>query len=130
VDVRALDRRLDEWASEYGGGRSENLGFSPTTILARVVEMGGFVPGGSGRIASAERTPADEVEALVRHMEAGSLYDEAKVLRCHYFRPDLAMTHRLDALRSMGLAMSERTYYRRLDAAREVVWIRLWLPRG
>ncbi len=116
-----LDRRLREWGSEFGGGKYADLGFPAANILARVVEMGGHVPNTSRRLVSKERTPADQIELIVRRMESGAFYELAQVLRCDFFRPGIAMTHRLDALRAVGQAMSERTYYERLAEAKEVV---------
>jgi hypothetical protein len=121
MHANELDRRLREWGAEYGGGKYDNLGFPASNILARVVEMGGFVPGSNGRLVSRERTPADEVERVVRKMEQGAMYELAQVVRCDYFRPGIAMTHRLELLRRIGLPMSERTYYGRLAEGKEVV---------
>ena len=125
MDTRALDRRLVEWADAYGGGKYADLGFSPTNILARVVEMGGHIPNATARIACAEKTPADEVEAIVRGMDMVWMAQEAAVLRCDYFRPGISIEHRLALLRSAGMVMGKSTYYRNLDLAREYVGLKL-----
>ena len=125
MDARALDRRLVRWASEYGGGRYADLGYSSTNILARVVEMGGFVPTATGKASCAERTPADEIEAIVRGMETVWMASEAAVLRCDYFRPGISIEHRLSLLRSAGCAIGKSTYYRQLETAREYVALKL-----
>jgi len=120
-----LERRLREWSAEYAGGKYENLSYPATNVLARVVEMGGFVPGSNGRIASKERTPADEVERVVRQMEAEAFYWHAMVLRCWYFRPNIAMSHRLALMRSVGRAMRTETFEELLVEAHEIVAFKL-----
>ena len=123
LDARGVDRRLVEWAGEFGGGKHANLGYPSRNILDRLGEP----RGGNGRIACAERTPADHVESLVRKMETNGMAREAAILRCEYFRPQISMPHRMDLMRSAGHGMSRETYGRGLELAFEYVGLNLSL---
>lgn len=115
-----LHLRLVEWADEYGGGRYEDLGYPARNTLHKVIEMGGYVPNAAGRIRCAERTPADEVDAIVRQL-AVEHWREMQVLRVDYFRPNIAMETRLALLGRVGCGMGRTSYFERLRQAKELV---------
>jgi hypothetical protein len=113
-----LESRLQDWAREYGGGRYATLGFSTGEhILARLIEFGGFLPGSSAPRSAIALTGADEVEQTVRRL-AKCWPAHARVLRCDYFAPNMAMENRLNMLRKLGHKVSRSGYYTRLESAK------------
>ena len=113
-----VDSRLKDWAREYGGGRYVALGFSTGEhVLAKLIQFGGFLPGSSGPKGMTALTAADEVERVVKRLASG-WPDHARVLRCDYFRPDMAMPARLDLLRSAGTKLGRAGYYTKLESAK------------
>jgi hypothetical protein len=118
VSKMVLESRLQDWAREFGGGRYVSLGYSTGEhVLARLIEFGGFLPGSSAPRGTISMTMADEVEACVRRM-AKSWPAHARVLRCDYFCPGMAMDARLDMLRRAGHRMGKATYYIKLESAK------------
>ena len=120
------DRRLTEWAISHGGGRYENLGYASENILHRLGTMGGFCPDPSGRIPSREATPADQVEAAVRRMEQDHRARFAAILRNWYFRPNIALPHRIALMQKAGWHVSEEAFKTEsLAEARAAFWAEL-----
>lgn len=118
VSKMVLESRLQDWSREYGGGRYATLGFSTGEhVLAKLIQFGGFLPGSSAPVGTAAYTMADEVEACVRRM-AKCWPAHARVLRCDYFCPGMAMDARLDMLRRAGHKMGKATYYIKLESAK------------
>lgn len=118
VSKMVLESRLQDWAREFGGGRYASLGFSAGEhVLARLIEFGGFLPGSTGPRNVKSITMADEVEACVRRL-AKCWPAHARVLRCDYFCPGMAMDARLDMLRRAGHKMGKATYYIKLESAK------------
>ena len=113
-----LESRLTDWAREYGGSRYASLGWSTGPhILAKLIEFGGFLPGTSAPAGGSGMTAADEVEQIVKRL-AKTWPDHAKVLRCDYFSPGMAMPARLDMLRRAGYRISRAGYYIKLESAK------------
>lgn len=118
VSKMVLESRLTDWAREYGGGRYVSLGFSTGEhVLARLIEFGGFLPGSSAPRCTISLTMADEVENVVRRL-AKTWPAHARVLRCDYFCPGMAMDARLDLLRRAGHKMGKASYYIKLESAK------------
>ena len=117
-----IDSRLREWADCYGGGRYDNLGYASENVLYGLGVMGGFCPDPSGRIPSREATPADQVEAAVRRMEQDHRARWAAILRNWYFRPNIAMSHRIKLMASVGFQLSESAFIEQLPEARAAFW--------
>lgn len=118
VSKMVLESRLSDWAREYGGGRYATLGYSTGEhVLAKLIQFGGHVPGSSAPVGVAAYTMADEVEAVVRRL-AKCWPAHARVLRCDYFCPGMAMDARLDMLRRAGHKMGKATYYIKLESAK------------
>lgn len=118
---KPIDELLEHWGREYGGKDNSRLGWPGKSTLQTVVDHHGFAPGSPGFIPVPIRTKADEVEAIVREMEAGGYFKAARVLRCDYFKPGMAMCQRLDSLRKIGIPMSRAGYYDYLNVAKAYV---------
>lgn len=116
-----LDGRLKGWASEYGGGKYENIGYSGRNMLQTLVEHQGFVPNSAGYIPIPIRSAADEVESAVLQMEASGWFRQGRVLRCDYFLPNISMPERLTNLRRIGISVSRATYYDLLSEAKAYI---------
>lgn len=116
-----LESRLRGWASEYGGGRYENVGWSGHNLLQTLIEHKGFVPSARGFIPIPIRSAADEVEAVVCDMERGNYFRQGRVLRCEYFVPNAPMEVRLQNLKRTGISMSRAAYYDSLAQAKAYV---------
>lgn len=116
-----LERRLENWAKEYGGGRYEHVGWNSRNMLATLIEHEGFVPDARGYIPVAIQTQADEIECAVRAMEASGMFKPGRVLRCEYFMPNSAEEVKLQNLRALGLGMSRSGYYNYLAQAKAYV---------
>lgn len=128
IDKTELDRRLQGWASEYGGSRYENVGWSGRNLIQTLIEHKGFVPNSAGYVPIPIRSAADEVEAVVRDMEVHGWLKQAKVLRCDFFRPEWAIDQRLRELSKIGFGMSRAAYYDRLAEAKGMIAAALSKP--
>lgn len=118
ITEAVLEARLVGWAKEYGGGRYVTLGWSTGEhILARLVTFGGFLPNTSAPRSCVQMTEADEVEQAVKRLAKGWPV-HARVLRCDYFAPNMAMENRLNMLRKLGHKVSRSGYYQKLESAK------------
>lgn len=117
VSKLVLESRLEDWAREFGGSRYATIGKSGPHILARLIEFGGFLPASSGPRNMVSLTMADEVEQIVKRM-AKTWPAHAKVLRCDYFCPKMAMDDRLEMLRKAGHKIGKASYYIKLESAK------------
>lgn len=118
VSKAVLESRLTDWAREYGGGRYATLGFSTGEhVLARLITFGGFLPGSSAPRGTLSLTSADEIEQTVKRL-AKVWPAHARVLRCDYFTPNMAMDNRLKLLRKLGHKMSRAGYYQKLESSK------------
>lgn len=109
-----LEAALTAWAKDYGYGMPQWLGYPKTNILHPEHGLG------SPRNIKI-RTVSDDIERVVMDMEASGYWKHAKVLRCDYFLPNVAITSRIDRLMGMGIKVTERSYYTYLSAAKMVV---------
>lgn len=116
-----LEARLVAWAKEYGEGRGPGIGWSGQNLLQTLVDHRGFVPNSRGYVPVPIHTGADEVETIVRGMEATGWYRCAQALRCDYNRPNISIEQRLQMMRRIGLAMSRAGYYDYLAQAKAFV---------
>lgn len=105
-----LERRLLEWAKEYGG-RDPGNGWPGRNFLATLIEHEGFVPNSRGYVPVPIRTAADEIEQAVMGMEAGGFFKPGRVLRCEYFMQRSPIEAKLQNLRAIGLPMSRAGFY-------------------
>lgn len=121
TDRAQLEERLKGWASEYGGGRYENIGWPGRNFLKTLIEHEGFVPSARGYVPIPIRTAADEVEQVVCQMEASGWTRQGRVLRCDYFLPNAAMEVRLHNLRGIGIPLSRASYFDHLAQAKAYV---------
>jgi hypothetical protein len=121
MDKKGLERRLIDWAMEYGGGRYENIGYASRNILQTLMEHEGFVPSAGGYRSIPINTPADEIETAVRMMEATGYLRPGRVIRCEYFLPNAAMEVKLSNLERIGVAIKRPTYYDYLSIAKAFV---------
>lgn len=113
-----VESRLVDWAREYGGGRYASIGWSTGEhILAKLITFGGFLPGSSAPRGMIAMTPADEVEQVVKRLAKG-WPAHARVLRCDYFTPNMAMDNRLALMRRAGHKISRAGYYQKLESAK------------
>ena len=122
-----LERRLREWASEYMGGRHEDIGWPGKSSLATAIKYHGPAPQGLNPRSTLD-TDADEVEAAVQALEQQrDGYRAGRVLRAEYWMPSAADVSRLQLLERIGLRMSRATYYQQLRIARVHVaaWLRI-----
>lgn len=118
ITEAVLEARLQQWAKEYGGGKYVTLGWSTGEhILARLVTFGGYLPNSSAPRSCLQMTEADEVEQAVKRLAKG-WPAHARVLRCDYFAPNMAMENRLNMLRRAGHKMSRAAYYTKLESAK------------
>lgn len=122
IDKTELERRLEAWAGEYGGGRYADLGFGNRHVLKTLIEHGGFMPESGGYQRAPIRTAADEVEMAVREMESGGMFKAGRVVRCEYFMADAPEEEKLRNLRTLGLPMSRAGYYNFLAQAKAFIW--------
>lgn len=126
---KELETRLEGWASEYGGGRYERVGWPGRSFLATMVKYHGRAPQGLATEVIAIGTPADEVEKAVAELERSvDGYKPGRVLRAEYWMPGAPEEQKLQALRAAGLPMSRQGYYGYLKLARFHVAAWLHLP--
>lgn len=126
---RDLEARLVEWASEYRGGRYENIGYASQNILQTLIDHKGFVPSSRGFVPVATRTAADEVEEAVHALDKQQAgYLPAMVIRCEYMCSHLPIETRLARLRALGQNPGRVRYYQLLRLARIHVAAWLHLP--
>lgn len=110
-----LERRLQQWAREYGPG-GERPGWYGINVLCKF-----GMPMGDKAAPAHILTDADKVQDVIQAMLATDLYRAAQVLRCDYFYPKAAMAVRLQRLERAGVRMSRSTYERLLELALEHV---------
>lgn len=115
MDKTELDGRLKNWASEYGGGKYPNIGWQGANLLQTLVDHKGFVPSSGGYVRVPIRSMADEVEQLVREMEACDLFKSGRALRCDYFLPNIPIQERLRLMKNAGVNISRAGYYEVLE---------------
>lgn len=116
-----LEARLVAWAKEYGEGSGPGIGWSGQNLLQTLVDHRGFVPSSRGYVPVPIHTGADEVETIVRGMEAAGWFRHGRALRCDYYRPNMAIDARLAMMRRIGLPMSRAGYYDYVAQARAFV---------
>lgn len=116
-----LEARLVAWAREYGHGGDAGIGWKSSNILQTLVDHRGFVPDSRGYLPVPIRTAADEVETIVRGMEASGWVKQAQALRVDYFHPRAAIDSRLSIMRRSGLPMSRAGYYDHIAQAKAFV---------
>lgn len=116
-----LEARLVAWAEEYGEGGGPGIGWASQNLLQTLIDHRGFVPNSRGYVPVPIRTEADEVEAIVRGMEASGWFRHGRVLRCDYYRPNMAIEARLAMMRRIGLPISRAGYYDYLAQAKAFV---------
>ena len=128
ISEAELEGALQQWGKEYGGRRYEDLGYSATSILQRLREMGGYIPRAQGFRPHVEiGTRADTVEGIVREMEGSEdrrHHERAAVLRVFYCT-GFDRLRRLNRLRRLGYGMSETKFNRRMESGRAYVSARL-----
>lgn len=123
-----LDRRLTEWAKEYGG-RDHGNGWPGRNFLATLIEHRGFVPNSRGYIPVPVATQADDVEKAVVCMERISLFKPGRVVRCEYFMLRAPFESKIQNLRAIGLPMSRAGYYMYLAQAKAFLLGALTQPK-
>lgn len=121
-----LERRLHEWAKEWGGGkyRSESEG-GGGSWLASMMKWHGRPPSGLGYVPI--DTPADDVQDAVIALGAqNGGWIPACVLRAEYFSA-APKQEKLRRLGSIGMPMDESRYSRHLRVAKVHVaaWLRI-----
>lgn len=121
VDREELKIRLAGWAFEYGGGKYENIGYSNRNLLQTLIEHGGFVPSSGGYKPIPIRSAADEIESIVKRMEAEGWFKHGRVLRCDNFMANAPIEVRLKALQNIGVRLSRASYFNVLAAAEAYV---------
>lgn len=124
-----LERRLEEWAGEYGGSRYENIGWPGASALASAMKYCGRSPEGLAQTPYRQKTPADDVEESVRALEAQiGGYMPARVIRLEYTARSLPIEQKIWRMARIGGAgMTRVRYYQHLRLARVHVagWLRL-----
>lgn len=121
MDRHELDVRLKGWASEYGGGKYEHVGWHTRNLLQTLIEHKGFVPSSRGFVPIPIASAADEVERVVCEMERDGWFKQGRVLRCDYFLPNAAMEIRLKNLAHIGVRLSRASYFDHLAQAKAFV---------
>ncbi|WP_440984924.1 hypothetical protein ACQHIH_16060 [Xanthomonas sontii] len=116
---KELEIRLCGWASEYAGGRYENVGWPGRSWLHTLVKYHGKAPDGVIGEVVTLGTPADEVEKAVERLErTKDGFKPGRVLRAEYWMPNAPEEQKLQSLRAMGLPMSRQGYYGYLKCAK------------
>jgi hypothetical protein len=115
-----LERRLLEWAKEYGGKDPGN-GWPGRNFLATLVEHEGFVPNSRGYVPVPIRTAADEIEQAVMEMERKGFFKPGRVMRCEYFMLRAPFESKMQNMRAIGLPMSRAGYYLYLGQAKAFI---------
>jgi len=116
-----LEARLVAWAKEYGEGNGPGIGWSGQNLLQTLIDHKGFVPNSRGYVPVPIQTGADEVESIVRGMEASGWFRHVRALRCDYYRPNIGIDQRLQMMRRIGLGMSRTGYYEYVSQAKAFV---------
>lgn len=118
-----LEKRLQEWVSEYGGGKHAQLE-AGTSWLWSLIKWHGRAPTGLGYEATGS-TAADEVQAAVEALQRQKHgWTPAAVLRCEYFS-GASKYEKLHRLARIGLKMDETRYSQHLRVAK--IHIAAWL---
>ena len=116
----ALEARFREWASEYRGGKYEDIGFPRKNMLAVLIEHRGFFPDGQMAKRIPVRSPADDVEEAVQALQ-GVSQRAAMALRVEYLSAYLPLEDRLRKMARLKMRMSEDLYFELICFAREYV---------
>lgn len=95
----ALHHRLTTWAHAYGGDQYQRLGYASTERITLHPD------------APQACDEARHIETLLRCMEQGGRWREARVLRCEYLLRAKPECERLAALSRIGLRVSRASYY-------------------
>jgi hypothetical protein len=122
VRTSDLERRLIEWADEYGGGRYDHIGWPGSSSVAVLMTYHGRAPQGLHQRAIIG-TAADQVEDIVRSLakQTGGRTCAA-ILRTEYWMRSAALEHKLERLRIKdGIHVTENDYQRLMVAARDYV---------
>jgi hypothetical protein len=123
-----LERRLNEWADEYAGGKYDNVGAIHSSPVAVLMKYHGRAPQGLNP-RPIIGTPADEVELAVCSMRQQRGGDAmVAVVRAEYWMRSAALEHRLQRIRKKDrLKISARAYYVHLHAAKNYIagWLHL-----
>lgn len=123
-----LERRLNEWADEYAGGKYEAVGVIRASPIAVLMKYHGRAPQGLNP-RPITGTPADEVEFAVSAMRQQRGGDAmVAVLRAEYWMRSAALAHKLQRIRQKDrLTISERGYYEHLRLAKNYIagWLHL-----
>lgn len=120
--ISELERRLIEWAEEYGGGRYDNIGWPGTSTLSVMMTYHGRAPQGLQQ-RTVIGTAADEIELIVREMakQPGGR-TRAAILRTEYWMKSAALEHKLERLRVKDhVRITGEDYSRIMVAARDFV---------
>lgn len=123
-----LERRLDEWAAEFGGSRYENIGWPNASPLAMMIDYHGRSPDGLGQQTRRQRTPADDVEEAVRALERqNGGFTPARIVCLEYTARSLPIEQKLIRMSRIGSRMNASRYYQHLYLARVHVaaWLRI-----
>ena len=115
-----IERRLAEWAKEYGHGDRGN-GWQDRNLLATLIAHKGFVPDQRGYVPVATRTAADEVEKAVTTMARVGWIKPARVVRTEYFLAHLREEDRLREMAAIGLPVRRAQYHVYLDQAKAYI---------
>lgn len=100
----SLHHRLTTWAHAYGGDQYQRLGYASTERITLHPDSPQACP------------EARHIEALLRCMEQGGRWREARVLRCEYLLRAKPECERLSALSRIGLRLGRSAYYAHLNA--------------
>jgi hypothetical protein len=121
-----LELRLTEWADAYRGGKYEDIGYPSRSWLYNAMLYQGPSPQGLHPRGVRDKTPADEVEEAVMHLEKQQGgFRAGRVLRAEYWMRHASEEQKLRALRYTGFNMGRVTYYDQLWVAR--VHVAAWL---
>lgn len=120
--ISELERRLIEWADEYGGGRYDYIGWPASSSVAVLMTYHGRAPQGlqQGTVIG---TAADQVEDVVRELsrQIGGRACAA-ILRTEYWMRSAALEHKQERLRNKDCVfVSDDDYARLMVAARDYV---------
>ena len=101
-----LRKRLQDWASVYGGEQYRRLGYSATDRLAAAQDVHTIAA-----VAVDMLNQAEQIERIVQAMEQSGRWKEARVLRAEFFMSGLSEAERLERLSRIGVGISRANYY-------------------
>ena len=110
----ALEARFREWASEYRGGKYEDIGFPRKNMLAVLIEHRGFFPDGQLAKRIPVRSPADDVEEAVQALQ-GVSQRAAMALRVEYLSGYLPPNERVRKMGRLKMPVSQTYYYKLVE---------------